>query len=121
VKRWSKWAVRKQAWYHEGEEDEDERDEEYLPIAEPGLLRFERRHGITLPPDYRAFLLHVANGWYSTSMVNDFYALDLSRDYPQLTEEYPATRADAAEAMAEIKRWLEQGRQGLPKTSDRGR
>lgn len=30
------------------------------PMSEAKLARFEARHGITLPPAYRAFLLHVA-------------------------------------------------------------
>src|SRR5262249_53273416 len=68
--------------------------------------------GITLPPTYRAFLLHVANGWYSTSLVNDFFALELSRDYPQLADPFPATRADAAGLVAGIGRGVAGGGEG---------
>src|SRR5215218_8987498 len=33
------------------------------PVWEDDLLQFEKRHGITLPGEYRAFLLRVGNGW----------------------------------------------------------
>ncbi|WP_190809649.1 SMI1/KNR4 family protein [Flagellimonas sp. S3867] len=35
---------------------------QYLPLKEEEILAFEQRHMITLPQDYRDFLLHVGNG-----------------------------------------------------------
>jgi hypothetical protein len=32
------------------------------PLSEEELRRFEDRHGISLPADYRSFLLHIGNG-----------------------------------------------------------
>ena len=66
-------------------------------VAEPDLLRFERRHGIALPSDYRAFLLRVANGGIGPSYGLD--PLDLGKDY-DLARPFPVSNEEAARLIA---------------------
>jgi uncharacterized protein (TIGR02996 family) len=66
-------------------------------LAEPDLLRFERRHGLALPGEYRAFLLRVANGEMGPSYGLD--PLDLGKDY-DLACPFPVSSAEAARLIA---------------------
>lgn len=100
------------------DEDDPEDEVKWPPIPEPDLIRFEKRHGLTLPPHYRAFLLHVANGWDSVGMANEICALDLTNEHANLAKPFPPTRAEARAATREIKRWFTAGKQGLPRTKD---
>lgn len=67
-------------------------------IPELDLLRFERRCGVTLPGEYRAFVLRVANGELGPSYGLGTLGLDNPPD--KLLEVFPYTRDDAASMIA---------------------
>src|SRR5262249_43535162 len=107
IKRLARWVAGERA-------EMDEEDEHYPVIPEPNLLRFEKRRQITLPAAYRAFLLHIANGWSSVGMVNDFIALAITKDHPYLATPFPPSLADADEVIAELGRWARRNYEGMP-------
>lgn len=52
----------------------------YLPLSELEVKVFEKRNKITLPEDYRDFLIHIANGGIGPA--NGILPLDSQRTYP---------------------------------------
>jgi hypothetical protein len=78
------------------------------PASEAEIAAFEHRHRITLPPDYRWFLLNIGNGGYgppyygieplSDRLIEANSSLDPSRNHnDRLSEPFPAQEADWAD------------------------
>ncbi|HJZ55565.1 MAG TPA: TIGR02996 domain-containing protein [Gemmataceae bacterium] len=72
------------------------------PPDELAVLRFEQRHRITLPGEYRAFLLRLGNGWAEPNR-NGICRFDPAGNIPTLTKPFPHSAADAARFLAEFK------------------
>jgi uncharacterized protein (TIGR02996 family) len=72
------------------------------PVAEADLLKFELRHSLVLPGEYRAFLLRVGNGGVGPDY--GLFPLDLSRDYPELRRPFAITPELAGELAAAVDR-----------------
>jgi uncharacterized protein (TIGR02996 family) len=75
------------------------------PIPEPQLLDFELRHGVTLPPEYRAFLLRVGNGRVGPSY--GILTLDPTAEFPRLRTDFAITPAEADSIAAAVRFALE--------------
>src|SRR5262249_36689993 len=58
------------------------------PPDELAVLRFEQRHRITLPGEYRAFLLRLGNGWAEPNR-NGICRVDPAGNIPTLTKPFP--------------------------------
>jgi uncharacterized protein (TIGR02996 family) len=79
------------------------------PLAECDLLDFELRHGLTLPGEYRAFLLRVGNGRVGPSY--GLFPLEPAAERPELRKPFGVTPAEtdtiaaAARTARETKSW----------------
>ncbi len=71
-------------------------------VREPALIRFELRNGITLPGEYRAFLLQIGNGW-TRGRENGIIQFDARYKYHSLARPFSLTRADALEMLNEMR------------------
>jgi uncharacterized protein (TIGR02996 family) len=71
------------------------------PIPETNLIEFEKRHGITLPGEYRAFLLRVGNG--GTYFRNrELRRFDHTEMVPELDRLFPYTHADVTRLLSAL-------------------
>lgn len=73
------------------------------PAVETELLQFERRHGITLPAEYRAFLLRVGNG-VTLSANRGLHHFEHRETFGQLARPFPYTPVDAVRVLAALKK-----------------
>lgn len=72
------------------------------PAVETDLLQFERRHGIALPAEYRAFLLRVGNG-VTLSANRGLHHFEHRESFAQLGRAFPYTLADVARVLAALR------------------
>jgi len=71
-------------------------------LWETDLLEFEKRHGITLPGEYRAFFLRVGNGWTDFDK-KKLLRFDCTQDIPSLVRPFPYGATDVISLLHKLK------------------